>query len=155
MRSVRAQRRSFFDLRRIPLGDWIVLFAGVFAVASLFMPWFMSSLPTQNGQWAFSYSEVASLVVIASFLVTLFMVIYPVLAGELGLRPLPFSVPLVYFGLGFLLLLLFVYELGKYACIQCQGVSRGYGVWVGFFAAFIYLFGAVIRWGSQPQRRQR
>ena len=47
-----------------------------------------------------------------------------------------------------------MYEFGKYACFQCQGVSRGFGIWLALISAVIYLVGAVIRWGSRPVESQ-
>ena len=54
-------------------------------VISLFLPWFVSSVPRTHGEWAFTYSEAASVVVIVFFLATLFLVLYPAIAAELGL----------------------------------------------------------------------
>ena len=155
MRRVRARRSGFIDLRGILIGDYIVLFASLLTLVSLFLPWFVSSIPpaAAHNQNAFTYSPVASTVVIVFFLVTLFLVIYPALSPDLGLPPLPFSTPLVFLTLGAVLLLVFTYELGKYACIQCLGVGRGYGVWLGLVAAGVYVIGAVIKWGSRPVRR--
>lgn len=156
MRRVRPQRRGVIDLGRIAIGDWIVLFAGLLTVASLFMPWFITDVPGSHDQWAFTYSDWASVVVIVFFLATLFLVVYPSLSPELGLPPLPFSTPLIYLVMGGILLLLFVFELGKYGCIiQCQGVTRGFGVYVGLVAALVYILGAVVRWGSRPTRRMQ
>lgn len=153
MRNVRVRRRSFVDLRRVTIGDWIVLAASAFTVISLFLPWFGQSTPRPHDEWAFTYSEVASVVVIVFFLATLFLVVYPSLSPDLGVAPLPFSTPVVFFFMGAILLLLFTYELGKYACIACQGVSREYGVWVALIAAVVYLVGAIIKFGSRPPRR--
>jgi hypothetical protein len=121
---------------------------------SLFMPWFVTSLTGSHDQWAFTYSEVASVVVIVFFLVTFFLVIYPAISSDVGLPPLPFSTPLIFLTMGSILLLLFTYELGKYDCIECQGLgqARGFGVWVAFISAWVYLVGAIIRWGSRPTR---
>ncbi|HEX6506381.1 MAG TPA: hypothetical protein VF221_02005 [Chloroflexota bacterium] len=152
MRSARARRRGFIDVRRITIGDYIVLAASALTVISLFLPWFTSSVPSSHGEWAFTYSEVASVVVIVFFLATLFLVVYPAVASEMGLPPLPFSTPLIYLTMGAILLLMFVYELGKYACIECQGVSRGFGIWLALFSACVYIVGAVVRWGSRPTR---
>src|SRR5919205_2161315 len=124
MRSVRSRRRGFIDLRHITIGDWILVVAALLAVASLFMPWFISSIPRSHGEWAFTYSEVASVVVIVFFLATLFLVIYPALSPELGLPPLPFATPLIFFTMGAILILLFTYQLGKYACILCSTISQ-------------------------------
>lgn len=153
MRSVRVRRRGFMDLRRITIGDWIILVSSLMAVISLFMTWFTSSLPRPHGEWAFTYSEWAAVVVILFFLVTVFLVFYPALSPDLGLPPLPFSPPLIFFTMGAILVLVFTYQLGKYACIQCTTVSRGFGVWVGLIATFVYILGAVIRWGSRPVNR--
>lgn len=155
MRSVRPRRRGFIDLRRITIGDYMVLVAGLLTVVSLFLPWFVSSVPRTHGEWAFTYSEAASVVVIVFFLATVFLVLYPAIATELRLSPLPFSTPIVYMTLGAVLLLLFVYELGKYACFQCQGVSRGFGIWLALISAVMYLIGAVIRWGTRPTRQSQ
>jgi hypothetical protein len=155
MRSVRPRRGGFIDLRRITLGDYMVLVAGCLTVVSLFLPWFISSVPRTHGEWAFTYSEAASVVVIIFFLATVFLVLYPAIAAEMGLPPLPFSTPVVYMTLGGVLLLVFVYELGKYACFQCQGVSRGFGIWLALISSVIYLVGAVIRWGSRPTRQSQ
>jgi hypothetical protein len=91
-------------------------------------------------------------VVIVFFLATLFLVIYPTVAAEFGLPPLPFSTPLFFLTMGSILLLMFTYELGKYACIECQGVSRGFGIWVAWISSFVYILGAIIKWGSRPVR---
>jgi hypothetical protein len=155
MRRGRPRSRGFIDLRRITLGDYMVLAASLLTVVSLFLPWFVSSVPRTHGEWAFTYSEAASVVVIVFFLATLFLVLYPAIATEMGLSPLPFSTPIVYMTLGAVLLLLFVYELGKYACFQCQGVSRGFGIWLALISAVIYLIGAVIRWGTRPSRQSQ
>ena len=148
MRSVRPRRRGFLDMRRITIGDYIVLVSALLTVVSLFLPWFTS--PGTHDQWAFTYSEVAAVVVIVFFLATLFLVIYPALSGELNLPPLPFSTPLVFLTMGSVLLLLFMYELGKYDCIQCTGISRGIGVWVALIASLVFIIGAIIKWGSRP-----
>lgn len=155
MRSVRPRRRGFIDLRRITIGDYMVLVAGLLTVISLFLPWFISSVPRTHGEWAFTYSEAASVLVIVFFLATLFLVLYPAIASEMGLPPLPFSTPVVYITLGAVLLLIFVYELGKYACFQCQGASRGFGIWLALISSVMYLIGAVIRWGSRPTRQRQ
>lgn len=150
MHYVRARRRGFLDLRRLEIGDYIVLLASLFTVASLFMTWFITSVPRAHGEWAFTYSEVASVVVIVFFLTTIFLVLYPAAAAQMGLPPLPFATPVVLLTMGSILLLLFTYELGKYDCVLCQGVSRGFGVWVAFIAAWVYIAGALIKWGSRP-----
>lgn len=155
MRSVRPRRRGFIDLRRITIGDYMVLVGGLLTVVSLFLPWFISSVPRTHGEWAFTYSEAASVVVIVFFLASVFLVLYPAIATEMGLPPMPFSTPVVYMLLGGILLLLFVYEFGKYACFQCQGVSRGFGIWLALISSVIYLIGAVIRWGSRPTRQSQ
>ena len=152
MRRVRPRRQGYFDLRRITLGDLIVLAAAVFTFASLFMPWFESSIPRAHGEWAFTYSPVAAAIVILFSLVTLFLVVYPALAPNFGLPPLPFSTPLIFLVLGTFLLLIFIYQLGKYGCIQCQGNSRGIGLYVGLVASFVYIVGAVVKWASRPMR---
>lgn len=153
MRSVRVRRRSYIDLRRVSIGDWIMVAACLLAVISLFLPWFVTSIPRQHNEWAFTYSEIASLIVIICFLATLFLVVYPAIAPEFGLAPLPFSPPLIFFFMGTLLLLIFTYQAGKYACIVCTTGSRGYGVWIGLIASAVYILGAIIRWGSRPARR--
>jgi hypothetical protein len=153
MRTVRRRRGGFIDIARITLGDWIVLIAGLLTVVSLFLPWFLSNVPGTHDQWAFTYSEVFSVVVLVFFLATLFLVIYPAISNEMGLPPLPFSTPVIFLTMGAILLLLFFYELGRYDCIECQGVSRGLGVWVGLIASVVYIVGAVIRWGSRPTKR--
>jgi hypothetical protein len=119
------------------------------------MTWFNTSVPRPHGEWAFTYSEWAAVVVILFFLATLFLVLYPAVAAELGFPPLPFASPVIFLFMGALMLLLFSYELGKYDCIQCQGTSRGIGVWVAFIAAFVYILGAIIRWGSRPAATRR
>lgn len=150
MRNVRPRRRGFINLHSITIGEWIVLGAGLVTVIALFLPWFV--IPAGRGQWAFTYSDVATVVVIVFFLATLFLVIYPALSPDLRLPPLPFSTPLIFLAMGSILLLLFTYELGKYGCVLCQGSSRGVGVWVGFFASWAYIIGAVVKWGSRPAR---
>jgi hypothetical protein len=153
MRSGRTRRRSFIDLRRITIGDYVVLFAALFSAISLFLPWFVSSTTTgSHNQWAFTNSEIAAVVVIVFFLATLFLVIYPAVSGELRLPPLPFSTPLIFLTMGSLLLLLFTYELGRYSCIQCTGISRGIGIFVGFIASIVFIIGSVIKWGSRTTR---
>lgn len=154
MRNVRARRRGIIDLRRITIGDWIVAVAGLLALVSLLLPWFSSSVPRPHDEWAFTYSPVASTVVIVFFLVTLFLIIYPAISPDFGLPSLPFATPLIFFSMGAILLLMFTYQLGKYACIACQGVSRGFGVWVALISAVVYLLGAVIKWGSRTVPRQ-
>ena len=151
MRRSRPQRRSFIDLGRIMLGDYIVLFSSVLALISLFLPW-VSGGPGK--QWAFAYSEWASVITIVFFLATLFLVFYPAVAPEVSSPPLPFSTPVVFAFMGSVLLLLFTYELGKYDCFYCGGtVSRGFGVWLAFLSAWAYLVGAVIKLGSRPATR--
>lgn len=152
MRNVRIRRRGFLDLRRLAIGDYIVLIASLFSVISLFMTWFVTTVPHTHGEWAFTYSEVASVVVIVFFLATIFLVLYPVIADQMGLAPLPFATPVVLLAMGSILLLVFTYELGKYDCVLCDEVSRGFGVWVAFIAAWVYIAGALIKWGSRPAR---
>lgn len=152
MQTVRPRQRTFFDARRIALGDYIVLASALVTLISLFLPWFVSTIPGVRSEWAFTYSEAASVVVIVFFLATLFMAIYPALAATNGLPTLPFGPPLVYLGMGIILLLLFDYELGRYSCIGCQGTSRGFGVWLGLIGSLAYIVGAIIRWTSRPVR---
>jgi hypothetical protein len=151
MRRVRPQRRSFIDLRRITIGDYIVLCSSLLVLISLFLPW-STNIPGRKDQWAFAYSEIASVVVIVFFLATLFLVVYPALSADLGLPALPFSTPVVFILMASILVLLATFELGKYACVECLA-GRGFGVWVAFFAAWAFLIGAVIKWGSRPATR--
>lgn len=153
MRNVRSRRRAVVDLRRIMIGDYIVLVAGFMTLISLFMPWFVSSIGPSRTQNAFAYSPLFSTIVIVFFLATIFLVLYPAVAPEFGLPLLPFSTPLVFMALGGILLLMVMYEMGKYACISCTTVSRGYGVWLALVASCVYLVGAIIKWGSRPVRR--
>lgn len=153
MRNVRSRRRTFIDLARITIGDWIILAAGVMALISLFLPWFNTSTPPpSHSEWAFAYSQVASAVVIVVFLATVSLILYPALSPDFRLPLLPLSTPLIFFSIGAILLLVFTYELGKYACITCPGGSRGFGVWVALISAVVYMVGAVIRWGTRPLR---
>ena len=55
--------------------------------------------------------------------------------------------------LGIVLLLMFFFQFGKYSCITCQGVSHGFGIYLGLIAAFVYVAGSVIKWGSRPTKR--
>lgn len=153
MRRVRPQRRSFVDLYRITIGDYIIAAAALLTLISLFLPWFTSSLTGAHSQWAFTYSEVVAVIVIVFFLATLVLIVYPALSADLNMRALPFATPLLFLMMGAILLLLFTYELGKYGCIQCAGVSRGIGVWIAWIAAWAFLFGAIIKWGSRPDAR--
>src|SRR5438105_5302045 len=102
MYSRRLRRRPVIDLSRITIGDYIVLVAGLATVISLFLPWFVSTIG-QRSEHAFAYSEVASVVVILFFLISLFLILYPALSPELGLPPLPFATPVPLLGFGFLL----------------------------------------------------
>jgi hypothetical protein len=154
MRSVRPRRRAILDLRRVTIGDYIVLFSALCTVISLFLPWFTSAAPGTRSQWAFTYSQIAAVVVIVFFLAALFLVFYPALSPDLGLPPLPFSTPLVFLLMGSILLLLFVYEVGKYDCIQCAGIGRGIGVWVGLVASILFIAGSIIKWGSRTTRQR-
>lgn len=140
------------DLSAISLGDYIIAVSGLLMVASLFMPWFVSSVPRSHTEWAFTYSEWISVFVIIFFLATLFLILYPVVSPELGLPPLPFATPVVFMAIGVILLLLFTYSLGRYECIVCQGTTRGFGVWVAEIFAILYIVGAIIKWGSRPRR---
>ena len=153
MRNVRSRRRAFLDLRRITIGDWIVLVAGLLTAVSLFLQWFVSNLPQTAPQNAFAYSPDFCVVVLVFFLATLGLVIYPALSPDLRLPPLPFSTPVVFVGMGLILLLMFFFELGKYSCITCQGTSHGFGIYVGLIASFVYVVGSVIKWGSRPTKR--
>lgn len=150
MRRVRPPRRAFIDVRSITIGDYIVLFSSLLALVSLFLPWFINHTLGAHDQWAFTYSEVAAVVVIVFFMATIFLVIYPALSPDLRLPLLPFSTPVVFMTMGAVLLLLFTYELGKYDCVACVGASRGFGVWVAFVAAWAYIIGSIIKWGSRP-----
>jgi hypothetical protein len=152
MYSSRLRRRPVIDLGRISVGDYIVLVASLLTVISLFLPWFVSSIGPRT-EHAFAYSEVASVVVILFFLFTIFLVVYPALSPDLGLPPLPFAPPIPMLTLGIILLLVFDYELGKYGCIQCTGTNRGFGIWVGLVASFVYIVGAIVKWASRPLRR--
>lgn len=154
MRRVRPQRRSFIDLRRIAIGDYIVLASALLITVSLFLPWFVTNAPGSHSQWAFTYSEIAAVVVIVFFLASIVLVIYPALSPDLRLPVLPFSTPVIFMTMGALLLLLSTYELGKYGCVDCVGASRGFGLWVAFIAAWAFIVGAVIKWGSRPAARR-
>lgn len=154
MRNVRVRRRGgVIDLHRITIGDWFVLFAGLFTVIALFLPWFHSNLAGGHDQNAFAYSEVAAVVVIVFFLATLYLVVYPALSADVGLPPLPFQTPMLFLAMGTILLLIFTYEAGRYGCVLCQGTSRGIGVWVALTAAVLYVLGAIVKWGSRPTPR--
>lgn len=153
MRNTRARRRSFLQLGRVTIGDWIVLVAACLTAISLFLPWFVSNVPGSSTQSAFAYSELFSVVVLVFFLATLALVIYPALSPDLGLPPLPFSTPVIFVFMGLVLLLMYFFEFGKYSCITCQGVSHGFGIYLGLIASFVYLAGAIIKWGSRPTRR--
>jgi hypothetical protein len=157
MRRTRTQRRAIIDLRRIQIGDYIILFAAALATVSLFLTWFSSSAVATRSEWAFTYSEWASIIVIVFFLATLFLVIYPALSPDLRLPVLPVSTPLIFLAMGAALLLIAVYQLGRYDCISCQGlgVGRGFGLWVFLISAIIFIVGSVIKWGSRPHARAR
>jgi hypothetical protein len=145
MRSARPRRSGFLDMRRITLGDYVVLGAALLMLISLFLPWF--SVPGVTGdKWAFAHSEIAAVIVIIFFLASVFLVIYPSISSEMGLPPLPFSTPVVFLIMGAILLLIFTYELGKYSSVE------GFGVWLALLAAIIYIVGAVVKWGSRPSR---
>lgn len=151
MSARRQRRRGILDLHRVTIGDYIVLASSLLTLVSLFLPWFTSNL-RGGDQWAFTYSEVASVVVIVLFLAVLFLVIYPAISNEIGLWPLPFATPLVFLFMGSLLVLVFTYQLGKYDCILCTGGGRGYGIWLGWIASWVFIAGAVVKWGSRNGR---
>lgn len=155
MRRVRPQRRSFIDLQRIALGDYIVLASGLLTFVSLFLPWIVLTGPPSHSEWAFKYSQIAAVMVMVFFLATIFLVVYPALSPDLGLPPMPFSTPVVFLTMGAILLLLFSFELGKYDCILCVGESRGLGLWLAFIAAAVFIFGSIVKWGSRVGSRQR
>jgi uncharacterized membrane protein YadS len=134
----------------VTLGDYIVLAASIVTLVSLFLPWFVSNIPGQHGEWAFTYSEVASVIVIVFFLATLFLVVYPSIAAGNGFPPLPFGAPLPYMVMGMVLVLLYDFQLGKYSCIECQGTSSGFGIWLGLIASIAYIIGAIVRWSARP-----
>lgn len=155
MRRTRARRRSFLDLSQIQIGDYIILISAALAVVSLFLPWLVTNTPGSHNEWAFTYSDIAAVIVIVFFLATLFLVVYPALSPDLNLPLLPISTPLLFFLMGGIMLVISVFELGKYDCIECQGlVSRGFGVYVLIIASILYLIGAVIKWGSRPSARR-
>jgi hypothetical protein len=54
--------------------------------------------------------------------------------------------------MGTILLLMYFFEYGKYSCITCQGVTHGFGIYVGLIASVVYIVGAVIKWGSRQTR---
>lgn len=154
MRRSRPRRRGFIDFQTITLGDYIILAAAILSTVSLFLPWVSLSVPRSHTEWAFTYSVVASTVVIVFFLASLFLILYPAIADEMGLPPLPFSTPLIFLTMGAILWLIFTYELGKYECaIQCVGASRNFGVLIAWVASLVFLIGSVIKWGSRPSRR--
>lgn len=153
MQNIRVRRRSFVDLRKILIGDYIVLVAALISLVSLFLPWFVSSIGPSHVETAFAYSAIASTVIILMFLATIFLVIYPALSPDLRVPRFPLATAPIFLLFGAVLTLLTTYELGKYACIQCAGVSRGFGVWLAWVAAIVYIVGAVIKWGSRPLRR--
>jgi hydrogenase-4 membrane subunit HyfE len=152
VRSAR-RNRQVIDLGQIAIGDYVVLGAATLSLVSLFLPWFKTTIGPARTEWAFTYSQVASIVVLLVFLLTMFLVVYPAISPNAGLPPLPFSTPLPLLAMGFLLLLVTDYELGKYGCIQCQNTSRGYGVWLSIVSAVVYIFGSIIKWGTRPVRR--
>lgn len=153
MRRVHTRRRGFIDLHRVTLGDYVVLAASLLTLISLFMPWWTSPLPGSRDQWAFTYSEWTSVIVIVFFLAVLFLVVYPALSTDLHLPRLPFATPVIFLTMGTLLLLMYTYELGKYGCVNCPS-TRGWGIWLGWFAAIVFIVGAIIRWGSRPAPRR-
>ncbi len=155
MRRSRTRRGSFLELHRITIGDYVILASAIFATISLFLPWLVNNAPGTKNEWAFTYSPWAAVIIIVLFLTALFLVIYPALSPDLRFPALPVSTPLIFLLMGGLMLLLFAYELGKYDCIECQGlVSRGIGVWIGLIASFIFIVGAVVKWGSRVSTRR-
>ncbi|GAC1442945.1 MAG: hypothetical protein NVSMB52_00730 [Chloroflexota bacterium] len=154
MRRVRPQRSGFIDLELITIGDYIVLAAAILTGISLFLPWVSLSQPRTHSEWAFTYSEIAAVVVIVFFLASVFLILYPAVASAFGVPPLPFATPLLFLAMGSLLLLIFTFQLGKYDCsIQCVGASRSIGVWVAWVASVFFIIGSIIKWGSRTTVR--
>lgn len=154
MRRVPTRRRAFIDLRRITLGDYVVLASSFLTFISLFLPWWSTNIAGSHSQWAFTYSPWTSIIVIVLFMTVIFLIVYPALSSDIHRPPLPFATPVVFLGMGSLLLLMYTYELGKYACIDCAS-TRGWGIWLGWIASFVFILGAIVRWGSRPAARRR
>jgi hypothetical protein len=45
-----------------------------------------------------------------------------------------------------------VFELGRYSGVDNPTVSPGLGIWLAVLASVVYVFGAVIKWGSRLRR---
>ncbi|HZT96692.1 MAG TPA: hypothetical protein VFB34_07625 [Chloroflexota bacterium] len=149
-RPTRDVRRRSFDFSDLNAGDYVVLAATVVMFIALLGNWWVNGLAVN----AAYHSQLYFVIELVLLLLTVVLVVYPLVHSELGLRPLPFATPPIMLAIGFLLLLTTTYELGRYTGVGVIGIGAGFGLWMAFVAAWVYLLGAVIKWGGRQRRLQ-
>lgn len=148
-RPTRVTRYRTLDLTRLTAGDFAILGASALLFLALFVNWWANG---QNVN-ALEHSSLYVTVSLVLLLVTVVLVIYPTLEPEFDLPPLPFATPLVLLGIGLVVLIMAVFELGRYIGVDNVGITPGIGPWLAIIASAIYLLGATVKWGSRPRHR--
>lgn len=147
-RPTRDVRRRSVGLGHLAAGDFIVLLVSLLLFFALIINWWVSNASLN----AVKYSQLYFVIVLILILATVGLVMYPILESEANLRPLPFATPTILLAIGFLILLMTTYELGRYEGVGLGNVGPGFGLWLAFVCSWLYLLGALVKWGSRQRR---
>src|SRR5437867_1545256 len=110
VRPTRDVRRGSVVFGQLGTGDLIILFVSGVLFLAIMLNWWVSNMSVNAWQFSQLYFVIVLLVILATLAVDL----YPLLETEMGFRPLPVATPPLFLGMGFLLLLMTTYELGRY-----------------------------------------
>lgn len=128
------------DLRRLRVGEWIFGAAGAALAVSLFAPWYRSGGGELSGWQAFTVVDVLAALLAAGALTAALVVATqrseaPGIAAE-GLLTIVATITAA------VVLVRFLNTPG--ALEGVDGLSRGWGAWVGLGSAFAILAGALV-----------
>lgn len=146
-RPTRDVRRRSLNIGNLSAGDYVLLVVSFVLFLALILNWWVSGASVN----AVKFSQFYFVIVLILILVTLGLIVYPLLEAEANLRPLPFATAPLLLAIGFLLLLMTTYELGRYNGIGST-VNPGFGLWLAFVCSWLYLLGALIKWGSRQRQ---
>jgi hypothetical protein len=138
-------------------GDIVVVGASILLFVALIANWFASDhVGSVN---AIKYSGLYFVVALIIILISLALIVWPALHDQGALPALPFAVEPVILGIGALLVLLATYEVGRYTAVTMPGaagvVTAGFGVGLAFVCSWLYLVGALVKWGSRQRAEIR
>ncbi len=134
-------------MSHIGAGDFGILIASVLLFVALIPNWWASGQSFN----AVKYSVVYFVIVLVLILVTIGLILYPLMESEAGIRALPFATPPLFLSIGFLLLLITTFELGRYDGVG-SAFRAGFGLWLAEICCVVYLIAGLVKWGSRERR---